>query len=90
MGLSPENEFEIAPATSVDLVLEKQRKIVEVDGKTHFFLNSTRRHGLYRFRERLAERLGWEALCIPHFEWEELENLEQQQKYLRDKLRIDD
>lgn len=52
-------------AVSVDMLIPSRRVVVEVDGPTHFFAQTTRPTGKTRFIRTLLERGGFEVYSIP-------------------------
>ena len=59
---------------------------MEVDGPSHFFLNTLEPTGKTLFRNRVHACKGWRVVCLPHFEWEQLLDDQQKEAYLRDIL----
>jgi hypothetical protein len=56
--------------------------IIEVDGPTHFSVNSRRPLGRTVARKLMIEGRGHIVRSIPYYEWCALETLEQQQAYI--------
>uniref|UniRef100_A0A7S2Z5L2 RAP domain-containing protein n=1 Tax=Chloropicon laureae TaxID=464258 RepID=A0A7S2Z5L2_9CHLO len=72
---------------SADFYLSgEEKKCVEVDGPSHFFLNTLGPTGKTLFRNRVHRANGWEVVCLPHFEWEQLQEEEDKQAYIKDLL----
>ena len=61
---------------------------MEVDGPSHFFLNTLEPTGKTLFRNRVHRSKGWEVVCLPHFEWEQLVDEESKKAYLVDMLGV--
>jgi hypothetical protein len=86
---SAPEEAEAADADADAAVAAHDRTIcVEVDGPSHFFVNTLQPTGKTLFRNRLHEANGWEVVCLPHFEWQQLEEEIQQVAYLTDILEL--
>ncbi|KAJ1487999.1 hypothetical protein T484DRAFT_1784639 [Baffinella frigidus] len=66
---------------------------VEVDGPTHFLKGGSGREpsGSTLLKRRQLGELGYTAVAVPYWEWDDLEGKgeEQLRRYLQDKLRID-
>lgn len=56
--------------------------VIEVDGPTHFSVNSRRPLGRTVARKLMVEARGFVVRSIPYYEWCALESLEQQQAYV--------
>lgn len=56
--------------------------IIEVDGPTHFSVNSRRPLGRTVARKLMIEARGYVVRSIPYYEWCALESVDQQQAYV--------
>ena len=61
---------------------------IEVDGPSHFFNNTLGQTGKTLFRNRVHSSNGWEVVCLPHFEWEQLQDDQEKEAYLKDLLKV--
>ncbi|BDA49701.1 probable RAP domain-containing protein, chloroplastic [Coccomyxa sp. Obi] len=66
----------------VDIALDGGKVIIEVDGPTHFSVNSRRPLGRTVARKLMVEARGHVVRSIPYYEWCALDSLEQQQAYV--------
>ena len=54
---------------SVDILLPDHNLVVEVDGPSHFSMNTLRMSGSTLARNRLLEHWSYSVICIPYFGW---------------------
>ena len=67
--------------------MAEKRVAIEVDGPSHFVGASQRPTGATLLKRRQLHALGWAVISVPYFEWDPLRGPEQQQDYLRKRLR---
>ncbi|KAK9819771.1 hypothetical protein WJX72_002182 [[Myrmecia] bisecta] len=65
----------------VDIALENDRVIIEVDGPSHFAVNSRRPLGRTIGHRSMLEARGYIVRSIPYYEWNVLEGIEEQKRY---------
>ncbi|CAL5220538.1 g2573 [Coccomyxa viridis] len=66
----------------VDIALEGENVIIEVDGPSHFSVNSRRPLGRTVARKLMIEGRGYIVRSIPYYEWCSLDSMEARQTYL--------
>ncbi|KAL3149096.1 hypothetical protein ABBQ32_001939 [Trebouxia sp. C0010 RCD-2024] len=66
----------------VDIALQDQQVVIEVDGPSHFCVNSRRPLGHIVGRRRMLESRGLIVRSIPFYEWSNLGSIDQQKIYL--------
>ena len=59
---------------------------IEVDGPSHFYINSTRYTAYSKLKHRILTRLGYKVIHIPYFEWNKLKCLGEKEEYVLAKL----
>ncbi len=59
---------------------------VEVDGPSHFYVNSKRYTSYTTLKDRLLTSVGYKVVHIPYLEWNTLTSTQVKQKYLMDKI----
>ncbi len=73
LGISHELEYTTADGLfSIDLAVVDRRIAIEVDGPSHFTVNTLEPLGHTRLRDRLLSAMGWHVVSIPFFEWDKL------------------
>jgi very-short-patch-repair endonuclease len=78
LGTSHELEYTTADGLfSIDLAIVDRRIAIEVDGLSHFTVNTLEPLGHTRLRDRLLSAMGWHVLLIPFIEWNKLQRPEQ-------------
>jgi hypothetical protein len=60
---------------------------IEVDGPSHFYVNSTKYTAYTKLKHRLLTRMGYRVLHVPYFEWRKLRGARERENYLREKLK---
>jgi hypothetical protein len=60
---------------------------IEVDGPSHFYVNTTKYTAYTKLKHRLLTRMGYKVLHVPYFEWRKLKGAKARQEYLREKLK---
>ena len=63
-----------------------QRIAIEVDGPSHFFINSTRYTAYSKLKHSVLSNLGYKVIHIPFFEWSKLSSRELRVDYMLAKL----
>lgn len=53
----------------VDMAIPNKKIALEVDGPTHFMSNVDKPLGATALKRRLLEKLGWQLLVVPFYEW---------------------
>ena len=71
---------------SIDLAIVDRRIAIEFDGPSHFTRNTLARLGHTRLRYRLLSAMGWHVVSIPFFDWDELNQPEQMDAYVKQRL----
>ncbi len=59
---------------------------IEVDGPSHFYVNTTKYTAYTKLKHRLLTRMGYKVLHVPYFEWRKLRGLRERENYLKAKL----
>lgn len=59
---------------------------IEVDGPSHFYVNSTKYTAYSKLKHRLLTRMGYRVLHVPYFEWRKLRGTKEREEYMRLKL----
>ncbi|PRW33174.1 FK506-binding 1 [Chlorella sorokiniana] len=54
---------------SIDVAIPSHKIAVEVDGPVHFATNSRHLMGGTALKRRLLQRLGWQAVAVPFYDW---------------------
>ncbi|KAI7839792.1 hypothetical protein COHA_006591 [Chlorella ohadii] len=70
---------------SIDVAIPSHKIAVEVDGPVHFATNSRHLMGGTALKRRLLQRLGWQAVAVPFYDWWRLAPA-QRGPYMRRKL----
>lgn len=60
---------------------------IEVDGPSHFYVNTTKYTAYTKLKHRLLTRMGYKVLHVPYFEWRKLKGARERQSYLEAKLK---
>lgn len=60
---------------------------IEVDGPSHFYVNSTKYTAYTKLKHRLLTRMGYKVLHVPYFEWKKLKGPRDRENYLKEKLK---
>jgi hypothetical protein len=60
---------------------------IEVDGPSHFYVNTTKYTAYTKLKHRLLTRMGYKVLHVPYFEWRKLKGAKDREKYLSEKLK---
>ena len=65
----------------------KDRPIaIEVDGPSHFYVNTTKYTAYTKLKHRLLTRMGYKVLHVPYFEWRKLRGVKERETYMKAKL----
>ena len=65
----------------------KDRPIaIEVDGPSHFYVNTTKYTAYTKLKHRLLTRMGYKVLHVPYFEWRKLRGAKERENYMKAKL----
>lgn len=59
---------------------------IEVDGPSHFYVNTTKYTAYTKLKHRLLTRMGYKVLHVPYFEWRKLRGARERENYLKQKL----
>jgi RAP domain len=60
---------------------------IEVDGPSHFYVNSKRYTSYTRLKHRILRSMGYHVVHIPYFEWNSLSSICDKENYMQEKLR---
>ena len=66
---------------------EKRPIAIEVDGPSHFYVNTTKYTAYTKLKHRLLTRMGYKVLHVPYFEWRKLRGARERENYMREKLK---
>ena len=80
--LSPEGGCFVTPMTPMTNRYPPAQVVIEVDGPSHFSVNSRRPLGRTVARKLMVEAHGYCVRSIPYYEWCAMDGLEQQQAYI--------
>ena len=87
LGISHELEYTTADGLfSIDLAIVDRRIAIEVDGPSHFTVNTLEPLGHTRLRDRLLSAMGWQVVSVPFFEWDKLQRPEQMDSYVEHRV----
>jgi very-short-patch-repair endonuclease len=87
LGISHELEYTTADGLfSIDLAVVDRRIAIEVDGPSHFTVNTLEPLGHTRLRDRLLSAMGWQVVSVPFFEWDKLQRPEQMDSYVEHRV----
>eukprot|EP00899_Mesostigma_viride_P019703 jgi/Mesvir1/27734/Mv07429-RA.1 len=86
MGIDHENEASYFNGLLYIDILVNGIVAVEVDGPSHFYLDSGATTAATQFKWRLLERGGFKVASIPYFHWITLKGRDDKKEYLRHKL----
>jgi RAP domain len=65
-----------------------QRPIaIEVDGPSHFYVNSNKYTAYTKLKHRILTRMGYNVVHIPYFEWNKLGTSHDKEQYVIEKLK---
>lgn len=70
----------------VDMALPIRKIVIEADGPTHFTCNTKRPLGATALKRRLLQKLGWNLVVVPYYEWNAHASIEEQYTYMSKKL----
>ena len=70
----------------VDMALPSQKVVIEADGPTHFTCNTKNPLGATDLKRRLLQKLGWNLVVVPYYEWSTHATQEEQFEYMSAKL----
>ena len=59
---------------------------IEVDGPSHFYVNTTKYTAYTKLKHRLLTRMGYRVLHVPYFEWRKLRGAKERETYMKAKL----
>ena len=59
---------------------------IEVDGPSHFYVNTTKYTAYTKLKHRLLTRMGYKVLHVPYFEWRKLRGAKERENYMKAKL----
>jgi len=59
---------------------------IEVDGPSHFYVNTTKYTAYTKLKHRLLTRMGYKVLHVPYFEWRKLRGSKERENYMKTKL----
>ena len=59
---------------------------IEVDGPSHFYVNTTKYTAYTKLKHRLLTRMGYKVLHVPYFEWRKLRGAKERETYMKSKL----
>jgi hypothetical protein len=59
---------------------------IEVDGPSHFYVNTTKYTAYTKLKHRLLTRMGYKVLHVPYFEWRKLRGAKERETYMKAKL----
>ena len=65
---------------------DKRPIAIEVDGPSHFYVNTTKYTAYTKLKHRLLTRMGYKVLHVPYFEWRKLRGAKERETYMRSKL----
>ena len=65
----------------------KRPVAIEVDGPSHFYVNTTKYTAYTKLKHRLLSRMGYKVLHVPYFEWRKLRGPKERENYMREKLK---
>ena len=65
---------------------EKRPIAIEVDGPSHFYVNTTKYTAYTKLKHRLLSRMGYKVLHVPYFEWRKLRGARERENYMKAKL----
>eukprot|EP00803_Ostreobium_quekettii_P009551 evm.model.scf_85EXC.8 EVM.evm.TU.scf_85EXC.8 scf_85EXC:58931-61486(+) len=85
-ALGLEFELEHLDHYSIDIALVKHKVAIEVDGPSHFVLNTLQPMGATILKWRGLSGLGWRVVSVPFFKWDKLGTLELRQAYMKNLL----
>jgi hypothetical protein len=60
---------------------------IEVDGPSHFYVNTTKYTAYTKLKHRLLTRMGYKVLHVPYFDWRKLRGARERENYMREKLK---
>jgi len=60
---------------------------VEVDGPSHFYVNSNKYTAYTKLKHRILTRMGYNVVHIPYFEWNKLGSSQVKEQYVFEKLK---
>ena len=60
---------------------------IEVDGPSHFYVNSTKYTAYTKLKHRILTKMGYQVLHIPYFEWNKLTTSQDKEQYVMEKLK---
>ena len=59
---------------------------IEVDGPSHFYINSTKYTAYSKLKHRILSRMGYRVIHIPFFEWNKLSSVQDKENFVLKKL----
>ena len=59
---------------------------IEVDGPSHFYVNSNEYTAYSKLKRRILTRMGFRVVNIPYFEWNKLKSTKEKEGYILRKV----
>jgi len=73
-------------ANSGRTVRDQRPMAIEVDGPSHFYVNSTKYTAYTKLKHRILTSMGYQVVHIPFFEWNKLANNQDKEAYIGSKI----
>jgi hypothetical protein len=70
--------------TSIDM--SKSPIAIEVDGPSHFYVNSNEYTAYSKLKRRILTRMGFKVVNVPFFEWNRLKSTVEKESYILRKV----
>ena len=69
---------------SIDM--SKSPVAIEVDGPSHFYVNSSEYTAYSKLKRRILTRMGFKVVNVPYFEWNKLKSTSEKESYILRKV----
>ena len=69
---------------SIDM--SKSPIAIEVDGPSHFYVNSNEYTAYSKLKRRILSRMGFKVVNVPYFEWNKLKSTTDKETYILRKV----
>ena len=89
MGIDARTSHVQTTQWSADFYVPSTKVAIEFDGPSHFYHNTLELSAKSKFRNRIHQAKGWDVVTIPHFEWQQFEEMEDRMAYVKEMLEAD-
>ncbi len=66
--------------------MSKKPVAIEVDGPSHFYVNSNEYTAYSKLKRRILTRMGFRVVNVPYFEWNKMKSTKEKENYILRKV----